>query len=282
MKIIRTSLKMQSIALGLRRKGKSIGFVPTMGALHEGHLSLIRCARRENDIVIVSIFVNPKQFGPKEDYLRYPRIFSRDRELCGKERVDYLFNPDVRDMYRANHYAYVDLVKLSSIMCGVSRPGHFRGVATVVAKLFNITQPVRAYFGMKDFQQFRIVKKMAEDLDFPVDVKGLSTVREADGLAMSSRNRYLSPAERRHSIRIYKSLQQARDLLEYSKTRSVRGIKQSVRSLLKGIPKVKIDYIEIRDAGTLEPLKDKIKLPVVIAVAAKIGNTRLIDNIVVK
>lgn len=276
---------MQSIAQEMKARGLSVGFVPTMGALHEGHLTLVSRAKRENDIVVVSIFVNPTQFGPNEDYLRYPRPFLKDKRLCAKSGVDYIFHPGVNDMYppgAGRAITYVNVDKMAEYLCGPLRPGHFRGVATVVAKLFNIALPDRAYFGMKDYQQLRIIGKMAQDLNFPVKIVPVPTVRESDGLAMSSRNRYLKPSERAQSLKIFKSLQQARDMLDYSHIKSASKIKQAMRSMLKRIPNSRIEYVEISDAETLEPLKTIIKLPVVIAVAVRIGRTRLIDNIVVK
>ena len=271
---------MQSIALKLRAQGRTIGLVPTMGALHEGHLSLISRARKENDIVIVSIFVNPKQFGPKEDYLRYPRPFDKDRSLCKKAKVDLIFRPEVSSMYPLPYRTFVRVEELSEELCGRFRPGHFTGVATVVAKLFNLTSPNKAYFGMKDHQQLRIIEQMAKDLNLPVKIIPCPILREKDGLAMSSRNRYLTSAERDDSKYIYKSLQFARDMIKSRKEKSAQKASRIIRKMIAKIPGSRVEYVEIVDADSLRPLK-QLKFPLIIAVAVWVGKTRLIDNLVV-
>ncbi|HBF69599.1 MAG TPA: pantoate--beta-alanine ligase, partial [Thermotoga sp.] len=212
MKIIETIEEMKKFSEEMREKKKTIGFVPTMGYLHEGHLSLVRRARDENDVVVVSIFVNPTQFGPNEDYERYPRDFERDRKLLEKENVDCIFHPSVEEMYPPDFSTYVEETKLSKNLCGRSRPGHFRGVCTVVTKLFNIVKPHRAYFGQKDAQQFRVLRRMVRDLNMDVEMIECPIVREPDGLAMSSRNVYLSPEERQQALSLYQSLKIAENL----------------------------------------------------------------------
>jgi len=211
--------------------GKSIGFVPTMGYLHKGHLSLVEAARKENDVVVVSIFVNPTQFGPNEDYNRYPRDLERDLRLLEPIGVDYVFNPSVEEMYPAMYSTYVEEVELSKYLCGASRPGHFRGVCTVVTKLFNIVKPTKAYFGQKDAQQFRVLRRMVRDLNMDVEMIEMPIVREEDGLAMSSRNVYLSPEERKEATRLYKSLLKAKELIE-SGERDVQKIKSEMLKIL--------------------------------------------------
>ena len=284
MRVIFSSFEMQREVMSLKRQGKSIGFVPTMGALHEGHLSLVRQARKENDVVVVSIFVNPTQFGPNEDFERYPRQFDKDKELLEKENVEYVFYPSVSDMYPEGYETYVYLEKLHKHLCGLSRPGHFRGVATVVAKLFNIVQPDKAYFGQKDYQQALIIKKMVRDLNFPVEIVVMPIVRESDGLAMSSRNMYLSPEERKNATVLYRSLQKAKELIKAGE-RDVRKIKKEMEKIISSVPS-RIDYVEIVHPETLESLEvipEKGSIDrVVVAVAVFIGSARLIDNEIVE
>jgi len=282
MKVIRRPQKIQDIVKKLRLKKFSIGLVPTMGALHPAHLSLIDRARKENDIVIVSIFVNPKQFGPNEDYLRYPRPFKKDISLCKKHKVDYVFAPKVNEMYPEGYLTYVNVEKISDILCGKFRPGHFRGVATVVTKLFNITLPHRAYFGEKDYQQLKIIQKMVKDLNFPVEIVPCKTVREPDGLAMSSRNLYLNDVERRNANKIYLALKEISELISSKKIKNVVLAKEFFRKKIEEIPGARIDYIEICEPETLDILRGNIILPARILTAVWIGNTRLIDNIEVK
>jgi len=281
MKIISKPVKMQNIVRALKTKGNTIGIVPTMGALHNGHLSLIKRAGRQNDIVIVSIFVNPAQFGPKEDFSQYPRPFGKDAALCRAAGVDIIFVPQPRDMYPDNYLTYINVERITDFMCGRCRPGHFRGVATVVGKLFNIIMPDSAYFGLKDYQQSVVIKKMAVDLNFPVKIVACPIVREKDGLALSSRNIYLAPAERKKALSLYISLQNAKNLIEYKNTVSVKKLVSEIKKDLSGNA-AKIDYIDIRDADTLEELKIiNKKRKTVIAIAAFFGSTRLIDNIIV-
>lgn len=271
---------MQNIACKLKHKGLSVGLVPTMGALHAGHLSLIRRARKENDIVIVSIFVNPVQFGPGEDYLKYPKPFKTDSKKCRQEGVDYIFVPSVPDMYPAGHLTYVNVEKISGVLCGAFRPGHFRGVATVVAKLFNIAQPGRAYFGMKDYQQLQVIKRFVKDLNFPVKIAACPIVRESSGLALSSRNQYLSHKEHVESSMIFKSLKYASEMVKRAKVKDAAKLKKAVVSRIKKIRGSRIDYVQIADAETLEPV-NYIRGDVLIAVAVWVGRARLIDNILV-
>jgi len=278
MEVITNPGQMQTLMLSLKKQGKKIGFVPTMGYLHEGHLSLIRCSKKENDITVVSIFVNPIQFGANEDFGRYPRDFERDKSLCEKENVDYIFYPSYEEMYPDGFQTYVEVAELSKGLCGDFRPGHFKGVATVVAKLFNIVCPDNAYFGKKDFQQLKVIQRMVKDLNFPVNVVGCPVVREPDGLAMSSRNKYLSDEERESALNISKALFEAKRMFEDGIT-DPNLIKERVRQIISQAKHLKeIQYVEIVDSNTLKPV-DKVKKSDVLAVAVYIGNTRLIDNI---
>ncbi len=258
-------------------RGKTIGFVPTMGALHEGHLSLVKRAKSENDIVVVSIFVNPTQFGPSEDFDRYPRDMEGDMEKLKREGVDILFMPDARSMYSDRFSTYITVKDLSDKLCGAFRHGHFTGVATVVCKLFNIVMPTRAYFGQKDFQQTVIIKRMTEDLNMNADLVICPTVRESDGLAMSSRNGYLSPEERRAATVIYRDILSASDLIKSGKSNPV-DVKKQMHDMLKSEPLIsEIQYAGVYNAETLDELNE-FKKQNLLAIAVKIGNTRLIDN----
>ncbi len=279
MRIVSSLKTIRTLTERLKIKGKSIGFVPTMGALHEGHLSLIRQAYRENDIVVVSIFVNPIQFGPKEDYRRYPRNLKRDAQLCAKVGADVIFYPDARQMYPANYKTYVEVYDLSNVLCGKSRLGHFKGVATVVTKLFNIINPNIAYFGQKDAQQAIIIKKMAEDLNIPIKIKVVPTVREKDGLAMSSRNIYLNKDERQDAAVLYQALILAKNLIKQGSVDS-SGIIRKMRRLINKKKSACIQYISVVKHKDLQPM-DKIRGKVLIALSVWIGKTRLIDNIVI-
>jgi pantoate--beta-alanine ligase len=281
MKIIRKISIMQKLANKLREEGKSIGFVPTMGALHEGHLSLMQRAGRENDIVIISIFVNPTQFGPGEDYRRYPRPFKKDRALAQREGVDIIFYPSVSEMYGGGYSTYVEVEKLSNKLCGLSRPRHFRGVASVVCKLFNIVKPCVAYFGEKDYQQLEIIKRMVRDLNIEVEIRGCPIVREPDGLAMSSRNSYLPYQESQEAVSLYRALKCAKRLIRAGS--SVREVIFEIEKIIQREPHTKIDYIKIVDPQILEDV-NKIRpgRKVLVALAVWIGKTRLIDNILVK
>ncbi len=271
---------MQSLVESLSREGKRIGFVPTMGFLHEGHKSLMRAARKENDAVVVSIFVNPTQFGPNEDLDRYPRDAKGDEKKCEQEGVDIIFMPSASEMYPEKPSVFVTVEGASEVLEGVIRPGHFRGVATVVAKLFHIVKPHTAYFGQKDFQQCIVIKRMVTGLNLDVGVKVLATVRESDGLAMSSRNSYLSPEERRASAVLHKALVAGRDLFEAG-AREIEKLKNKIRAVIATEPAVSIDYVEIVDKDTLMPLSEP-KEGMAILLAARIGHTRLIDNIIIE
>ncbi len=279
MKIIHSIKEMSDFSKKVYLQDQTIGFVPTMGALHEGHLSLIRQAHKENDIVVVSIFVNPMQFGPKEDYKRYPRNLKLDAQLCQKEGTDVIFYPDVRQMYSANYKTYVVVQDLSDCLCGKFRPGHFKGVATVVTKLINIVSPDVAYFGQKDAQQAIIIKKMVEDLNIAVKIKVMPTIREKDGLAMSSRNTYLHKDQRRDAVVLYQALTKALDLIRQGNRDSLDIIRK-MRRLINKRRSANIQYISIVCPQDLKPV-DKIRNKVLIALAVFIGKTRLIDNIIV-
>ncbi|MGQ9856423.1 MAG: pantoate--beta-alanine ligase [Fervidobacterium sp.] len=277
MRLVHTVAEMKRITKELKEKNKTIGFVPTMGYLHKGHLSLVEQARKENDAVVVSIFVNPTQFGPNEDYNRYPRDLERDLRLLEPLGVDYVFNPPVEEMYPQFYSVYVDEIELSKYLCGASRPGHFRGVCTVVAKLFNIVKPTRAYFGQKDAQQFRILRRMVENLNMDVEMVEMPIVREEDGLAMSSRNVYLNEEERKEATRLYKSLLKAKEMIE-SGERNVNKIKEEMLKILNH-PLLRVDYVEIVDEKTLTPV-ESIDKKVLIALAVFVGKARLIDNMI--
>ncbi|MDP3787066.1 MAG: pantoate--beta-alanine ligase [Candidatus Omnitrophota bacterium] len=279
MKIVRSIREIKSELIRCRNKGRAVGFVPTMGYLHEGHLSLIRKARQDNDVVVVSIFVNPTQFGPDEDYGEYPRDLRRDARLCKKSGADYMFHPTVKSMYPKEYSTFISVEGLTKNLCGKFRPGYFRGVATVVAKLFNIVKPDVAYFGQKDAQQSIVIKRMTEDLDMGIRVEVMPTVREKDGLAMSSRNSYLSSDERKRAVTIYRALQLARDLIKLD-DKDARGIIREMRKMLAPVA-TKIDYVSIVDPHTLKDVKT-ITGEVLVAVAVWIGATRLIDNILTR
>lgn len=280
MKIIRSVRKMQEFAARILRQGKSIGFVPTMGYLHQGHLSLARQGKKDTDVVVMSIFVNSLQFGPKEDFKNYPRDFKRDMRLAQTAGVDVIFYPSEKDMYRKNYQTYIEVEKLSNVLCGAVRPGHFKGVATAVVKLFNIVKPDIAYFGQKDAQQVIIIQRMARDLNMDLKIKVMPTVRECNGLAMSSRNAYLNPTERKQALVLKNALQKAKDMID-SDENDTGKIKAACRRIIKNAPSAKIDYISIVDTNALKDVK-YIKGKVLIALAVKIGNTRLIDNIIIK
>jgi len=277
--IVKSVNKAQQILGREKAKRKTIGLVPTMGALHQGHLSLIRRACKDNDLAVVSIFVNPAQFGPKEDFKKYPRSLKKDISLCRKEGVDFIFYPDAKDMYPQNYRTFVRVEGLSDLLCAKSRPGHFNGVATVVTKLFNIINPDIAYFGQKDAQQAIIIKKMAEDLNMPLEIKVLPTVREKDGLAMSSRNIYLNANQRREAVVLYKALKKAKELIAHGKKNS-REIIKMISVMIRQKKTAKIDYISIVDLESLKPVKI-IKNKVLVVLAVRFGKTRLIDNIIV-
>ena len=277
MKIIHSVADMQAEAEALRRSGQTIGFVPTMGYLHEGHLSLLRIARKRADVTVMSIFVNPTQFGPNEDLERYPRDFERDERLAREEGCDILFYPSAEEMYPYPYRTYVVVEEITHVLCGKSRPTHFRGVTTIVAKLFNIVKPHFAVFGQKDAQQVIVIKQMARDLNFNLDILTGPIVREPDGLAMSSRNVYLSADERKDALKLYKSLTEAKRLIEAGE-RDALKIKNAIERILSQGKSVRTDYIEIVDTTNLKPV-EKIQGDVLIALAVFVGKTRLIDNI---
>ncbi len=284
MKIIKKIKECKSVVNTLRRKGYQIGFVPTMGALHLGHLSLIRMARKDCDKVFISVFINPTQFGPGEDYKKYPRNIKKDCMLAEKEGVDYVFFPTAQEMYGSGHKTFVVVKELDRIMCGKYRHGHFEGVTTVVLKLFNIVNAHRAYFGQKDYQQMVIIKKMVDDLDLDIDIVSGPIIRESDGLAMSSRNKYLSFEERENAVVLYQSLIMAKDMVECGE-KDLEKTKREALKKLKGNEFVKnVDYFEFRDPITLDEIKEVKKKhgSLLVASAIWIGKTRLIDNMVIK
>jgi pantoate--beta-alanine ligase len=272
---------MQAYVFRTKSRGISIGFVPTMGALHDGHVSLIRRARKENEEVIVSVFVNPLQFGPKEDFKAYPRPLSADKSLCLREHVDVFFCPSPQEMFPNDFCTSVELSgPLTANLCGAFRPGHFKGVATVVLKLFNLVQPNRAYFGEKDYQQVRVIQRMVQDLSMPVHVVACPTIREADGLAVSSRNRYLSRKQREEAVKVYQSLYLGRELVEQKIVLDSGRLIKRLSQVISTIPSSRLDYISIADPLTLEPM-NKIRRPALLAIAVRIGKTRLIDNVII-
>jgi pantoate--beta-alanine ligase len=263
-----------------RCEGRTVGFVPTMGALHHGHASLMRAARAACGRVVVSVFVNPTQFGPNEDYQRYPRMFEADRVLCEREGVDALFVPTVVEIYPPGGETFVDVGPLGAVLCGASRPGHFRGVATVVAKLFAIVSPHRAYFGQKDYQQTVVIRRLVEDLRLSVEVVVCPTVREPDGLAASSRNAYLSPQERQWAVGLSRALAEAGRLIA-SGERSAGKIREALGVFLSGESGVRVDYVALVHPDTLQPV-ERLAGRVVVVLAVWIGATRLIDNAVIE
>lgn len=280
MEIIAGVNEMQQRSEQLRTEGKTIAFVPTMGYLHEGHLSLMREAREKGDVLIISIFVNPTQFGPGEDYERYPRDMKRDFQLAQEVGVDIIFTPSVPEMYPAGFQTFVEVEKVTENLCGISRPHHFRGVTTVVTKLFNIVKPHLAIFGQKDYQQLVTINRMVADLNMDIEIIGLPTVREADGLAMSSRNAYLNPEERKAAQSLYRSLHTGEELFRQGE-RSTKVILREIRKIIEGEALTQIDYAKICDPQTLEDIEE-IEKEAVIALAVKIGKTRLIDNLILE
>lgn len=259
-----------------RSKGKTIVLVPTMGYLHDGHRELLRKGRAEGGLLVMSVFVNPAQFGPGEDLASYPRDLDRDLKTASEEGVDIVFAPEAEEMYPPRFRTWVEVEGLSDKLCGASRPGHFRGVATVVLKLFNAVQPQKAVFGLKDFQQFRIIRKMASDLDLPVELIGVETVREPDGLAMSSRNSYLTPGERRAALVLPASLRAAREAVDAG-VRESREIIEKVKKIMEREPLAVIEYVKVCDGETLED-SGEAGSGSVLLIAVKIGKARLIDN----
>jgi len=284
MEIIKKIDKCKSTASCLRKKGYKIGFVPTMGSLHQGHLSLIGMAKKDCDKVFMSVFVNPTQFGPDEDYNNYPRNIERDSVLAERKGVDYIFYPEASDMYAPGYKTFVEVKELGKIMCGKHRPGHFKGVTTVVIKLFNIVKAHKAYFGQKDYQQIIIIKKMVEDLNLDIEIITGPTIREKDGLAISSRNEYLSGEERENAVILYESLNETRDMIE-SGRKDLEGIRrEALKRIKKNVYVKSVDYFEFRDPATLKKIvKTGRKQESVLAAAAIwIGKTRLIDNMIIR
>ena len=278
MKICHTIDEMRAARHAARREGKAVGLVPTMGALHEGHLSLVRMARAQCDLVVVSIFINPLQFGPHEDLAKYPRNFDRDRDLLEREGVEVIFAPTVEEMYPAGAITYVTVEALSDRLCGRSRPGHFRGVTTVVSKLFHIVEPDRAFFGQKDAAQSVIIRRMVRDLDIPVQVVIGPIVREPDGLAMSSRNAYLDASQRLSALVLHRSLLAVQERFDRGE-RKVQALIEAGKQVFAEDPSVRLDYLEIVDTETLDPV-DRFSHSALVAVAAFVGKARLIDNVV--
>ncbi len=278
MKVLKSTTELKSYVREVQEAGKSIGLVPTMGYLHEGHLSLMKKAREENDIVIVSDFVNPIQFGPNEDYDAYPRDLERDAELAKSVGVDIVFAPSVEEMYPSHFSTFVEVEGLTEHLCGAQRPGHFRGVCTVVMKLFHLTRADRAYFGKKDIQQLMILRRMAEDMNMNVEIVGMPIIREEDGLAKSSRNKYLSETQRKDALVLSCALKAAKKLIDEGERRSEK-LYEEMKAVITSVP-CDIDYLKIVDRDTLEDT-DTVENPSVIALAVRFGTTRLIDNMTV-
>ncbi|MHC4694382.1 MAG: pantoate--beta-alanine ligase [Planctomycetota bacterium] len=279
MEVVKSRESVRVLVKAARSAGKKVGLVPTMGALHVGHISLIEAAVKECDFVVVSIFVNPTQFGPGEDFEKYPRPLEADLDICRKGGVDVVFIPTPEQMYPTENIAWVNVEKLTETLCGESRPGHFRGVATVCAKLFNIVGADVAYFGQKDAQQVVVIKRMVADLNIPVDIVVYPTVREESGLAVSSRNKYLTEEQKKDATLIYKSLQKCREMIKAGTT-DTGTITTEMRKILGQAPSIQIEYVSIVNAENLQQL-DKIVCKVLAAVAVRLGPARLIDNIVV-
>jgi len=277
MKVIESVKEMQNISLDIKKSGKSIGFVPTMGALHEGHISLVKTAHNENDIIITSIFVNPTQFGPNEDFSKYPRTFESDSRMLENEGNSFLFFPSAAEMYPLGYETFVEETSLPNHLCGITRPGHFKGVTTVVLKLFNITMPDSAYFGQKDYQQSIIIKKMVCDLNINVNIRVLPIIREMDGLAMSSRNKYLSPEERASASVLYKSIKSAKTLFSGGERNAKTISENIIRIVTNEAPMSRFDYVRIVDPASLEE-RQSVRKGDVITLAVYFGKTRLIDN----
>jgi pantoate--beta-alanine ligase len=277
MRVLTTIDEMHAACTEVRRAGKRLGLVPTMGALHAGHLSLVRAARSQCDVVAVSIFINPLQFGPKEDLSRYPRDMEKDRALLNQEHVDLVFAPSAEEMYGRDRSTYVTVEGLSERLCGRSRPGHFRGVTTVVAKLFHVVEPDVAFFGQKDAAQAAIIRQMVRDLNFNIETVVAPIVREPDGLAMSSRNAYLTPEQRKHATVLYRALMRVQTLADRGERRAAELIRAG-EEVMREQPAAKLDYFEIVNPDTLEPVAD-VSGGALVVVAAVMGTTRLIDNL---
>ncbi|AQS57917.1 pantoate--beta-alanine ligase [Desulforamulus ferrireducens] len=280
MRLCKTINEMRSFIKAVRAEGKIVGLVPTMGYLHQGHMSLVREAKSRCDVVVVSIFVNPTQFGPNEDYHSYPRDLQKDAALVAEAGVDVIFAPEVAEMYPAGFSSYVEVTGVSECLCGASRPGHFRGVATVVSKLFHIVQPDLAFFGQKDFQQVLVIKRMVADLNMTVQIVEVPIVREADGLAMSSRNVYLSPEERQAALVLSRSLKLAQELVAQGE-RDIATLRDRVCQEINKETLANIDYVEIRSLPNLQTI-DKLEGQALLALAVRFGKTRLIDNTILE
>ncbi|NIM58924.1 MAG: pantoate--beta-alanine ligase [Candidatus Aminicenantes bacterium] len=278
MKVIKKIDEVRRVISGIKSQGKSVGFVPTMGYLHEGHLSLVRESIRIADVTVVSIFVNPAQFGPREDFDEYPRDLDRDSEVLKKQGVDYLFVPEADEIYPQGYKTYVEVHDLQDKLCGRSRPGHFRGVCTVVLKLFNIIDPDISFFGQKDYQQAVILKRMAKELNLEVKIDVMPIIREGDGLALSSRNKYLTQEERKAALVLSRSLEEAKSMVGKGQTNSATIIKE-MKEMIGRESLAKIDYVEIVDAENLDPVA-RVEKEALAAVAVFIGKVRLIDNII--
>jgi len=280
MNVIKSVTEMQAFSEACRKQGKTIVFVPTMGYLHQGHVRLMQEARKLGDVLIASIFVNPTQFGPGEDFEKYPRDWDRDAQLCEAAGVNVIFAPTAEEMYSQGYQTSITVSQVSQNLCGVSRPAHFQGVATVVAKLFNCTRPHVALFGEKDFQQLVVIRRMVKDLNMDIHIIGVPTVREQDGLAMSSRNTYLSADERMSALSLSRGINRAQDLFQQGE-RSARVLIDTVREMIEKEKCATVDYIKVCDMETLQDI-ETIAGPAVMALAVKIGRARLIDNIVLK
>jgi pantoate--beta-alanine ligase len=279
MKLVKTIDEVRYQVKQWKSEGKTVGFVPTMGYLHEGHQSLIERAYQENDKVVVSIFVNPTQFGPKEDLESYPRDLDRDSKVCEKARADLIFHPEVSEMYEAGACTIVNMDGLTKELCGKSRPTHFQGVCLVVSKLFHIVTPDRAYFGQKDAQQFAVIKRMVKDLNFDIEIVGCPIIREEDGLAKSSRNTYLSGEERKAAVVLSQALTKGKSVIEEGE-RSAKKVKDDICEIIQREPHAKIDYVEVVNFDTIEPI-ETINGNILVAIAVFIGRTRLIDNFII-
>ncbi len=280
MEVIKKLSEMQTRVSSIKEKNETIGFVPTMGALHEGHISLMRNARAENDKLIVSIFVNPTQFDNRDDFKSYPRRLDKDIEIAESEKVDIVFAPNAEELYDEEFCTYVLQTKLTEPLCGKFRPGHFKGVITVITKLFNIVKPDRAYLGQKDYQQNVVIKRLVRDLNMTIDIKVIPTVRDKDGLAFSSRNKHLNPQERSNALCIYNALLKAKTMYS-SRVKDANKIIEEMTSIIKSEKCTEIDYVSIVNHNTLEDVS-RINGKAVAAVAVRIGDTRLIDNIILE
>lgn len=276
MVVVKTISEVRKLVKGWKREGQSIGFVPTMGYLHEGHQSLIRAARANNDKVVVSIFLNPMQFGPNEDLASYPRDLERDKEKCLEAGADLIFAPDPDEMYEENFQSFVDMHLLTEELCGLTRPCHFRGVCTVVTKLFNIVTPDRAYFGKKDAQQLAVIKRMVADLNMDIDIIGCPIIREEDGLAKSSRNTYLDPEERKAALCLSRAVKKGEELVN-NHERNANVIISAMKEIINSEPLAKIDYVKAVSLDTMQQIAE-LDQPTLVAMAVYIGKTRLIDN----